>query len=114
MSIPLLKALAKYYKLVGKAPKDSAIDVLSELEFVPGAGDDLESVIWVITYAIMIHHQEGLQASDRAVYKRDIVDKFYGGLSYSGLAEKRRLMVFEGSHPLADEPKEWIPEMQMV
>ena len=74
MIIPLLGALNKHYKLVGKATKDLAIFVPPELNFVPGAGDDLESMIWVTTYAIMIHHQEGLQGSDKADYKRDVVD----------------------------------------
>jgi len=110
MSVPLLRALIKYYKLVGKATKDSAIVVPPELDFVPGAGDDLESMIWVITYAIMIHHQESLKGSDKADYKRDVVDQFYGSLSYSGLDEKRNFMVYLGINPLVDRPEEWIPD----
>jgi hypothetical protein len=110
MSIPLLNALDKYYKLVGKATKDSAIVVPPEVAFVPGPGDDLESMIWVITYAIMIHHQESLQASEKADYKRDVVDAFYGSLSYSGLAKERELMMYRGGNPLVDKPEEWIPE----
>ena len=111
MSIPLLRALDKYHKLMDKATRDPAIVVPSELDFVPGAGDDLESMIWVLTYAIMLHHQESLQGADKADYKRDIVDKLYGSLSYSGLAEKRRLMAFDGSTCVAYEPEEWIPDM---
>jgi len=110
MSIPLLNALDKYYKLVGKATKDSAIVVPHELSFVPGAGDDLESMIWVITYAIMIHHQESLEGSEKADYKRDVVDQFYGSLSYSGLAKERDVMVFRGTNLLAHQPEEWIPD----
>jgi hypothetical protein len=110
MSIPLLKALTKYYKLVDKATKDPAIIVPSELNFVPGPGDDLESMIWVLTYAIMLNHQESLRGSDKADYKRDVVDQFYGSLSYSGLAEKRRFIAYESSNPLTDEPEEWIPD----
>lgn len=30
--------------------------------------------------------------------------------SYSGLVKERRLMGLEGSHPLADEPEERIPD----
>jgi len=111
MSVPLLKALVKYYKLVGKATKNSAIVVPPELDFVPGAGDDLESMIWVITYAIMIHHQENLKGSDKADYKRDVVDQFYGSLSYYGLAEKRDVMVYRGTKPRFDEPEEWFPDL---
>jgi len=110
MSKPLLRALIKYYKLVGKATKNSAIVVPPELDFVPGAGDDLESMIWVITYAIMIHHQESLKGSDKADYKRDVVDQFYGSLSYSGLAEKREVMMSRGTNPFDDEPDEWFPD----
>jgi len=107
MSVHHLKALIKYYKLVDKATTDS---VPPELNFVPGAGDDLESMIWVITYAIMIHRQESLQGSDKANYKRDVVDQYYGSWSYSGLAEYRDLMVYRGTNRLADEPEEWIPD----
>jgi len=67
-------------------------------------------MIWTLTYTIMLHHQESLQASDKAEYKCDIVDKFYGSLSYSGLVEKRRLMAYEGFNPLANAPKRWIPD----
>ena len=111
MSIPLLGALTKYHKLVYKATLDPAIVVPSELDFVPGAGDDLESMIWVLIYAIMLHHQESLQGADKADYKRDVVDAFYGSLSYSGLAEKRDLMVFRGTNRRANQPQEWIPDM---
>jgi len=110
MGIPLLEALTKYYKLVDKATKDTAIVVPSELDFVPGPGDDLESMIWVLTYAIMLHHQESLQGSDKADYKRDVVDKFYGSFSYSGLADSRRLMAYDGANPLTSRPEEWIPD----
>ena len=110
MSIPLLYALTKYYKLVDKAATRPGIVVPSELDFIPGPQDDLESVIWVLTYAIMLHHQETLRGSDKVDYKRDVVDRFYGSLSYSGLAEKRLLMVFQGSVPLADQSEEWIPD----
>jgi hypothetical protein len=110
MSISLLHALDKYYNLVGKATKDPAIVVPPELAFVPGVGDDLESMIWVLTYAIMIHHQESLQRSEKADYKRNIVDTAYGSLSYSGLAKERTSMVIYGINPLVDKPEEWIPE----
>jgi len=110
MSVPLLRALVKYYKLVGLATTDSAIVVPNELNFVPGVGDDLESMIWVITYAIMIHHQQSLKGSDKANYKRDVVDQYYGSWSYSGLTEKRKNMLYSGINPLDDEPEEWIPD----
>jgi len=110
MSISLLNALDEYYELVGKATKNSAIVVPPELNFVPGARDDLESMIWVITYAIMVHHQESLEGSDKADYKRDVVDQFYGSLSYSGLAKERDVMVFRGTNRLARQPEKWIPD----
>jgi hypothetical protein len=110
MSIPLLTALAAHYRLVDKATKNPATVVPSELDFIPGAGDDLESMIWVLTYAIMIHHQESLQGSEKAYYKRNVVDSFYGSLSYSGLTEKREVMMLRGMSPLPRGPEEWIPD----
>ena len=111
MSIPLLLALTKYHKLVDKSKRDPAIVVPSDLDYTPGPGDDLESMIWVLTYAVMLHHQVSLQGADKADYKRDVVDAFYGGLSYSGLTEKRDLMVFRGTNRRSDQPEEWIPDM---
>jgi hypothetical protein len=110
MSIPLLRALTKYYGLVETAAIDPAIVVPSELEFMPGPGDDLESMIWVLTYAIMLHHQQSLQGLKKARYKLKVVDQFYGSLSYSGLAKERLLMALQGSRPLFDEADEWIPD----
>ena len=110
MSIPLLYALTKYYKLVEMVDIDPTTVVPSELDFIPGPQDDIESMVWVLTYAIMLHHQESLQGLRKVRYKRDVVDRFYGSLSYSGLAEKRVFMVFQGSVPLADQSEEWIPD----
>jgi len=42
----MVTALEEYYSLVDKATKNPAIVAPSELNFVPGAGDDLESMIW--------------------------------------------------------------------
>ena len=33
---------------------------------MPGPQDDLESMIWVLTYAIMLHRQESSQALKKA------------------------------------------------
>ncbi len=110
MSLSLLRALNKYYDLVERATTNPAIVAPSELNFVPGPGDDLESMIWAITYAITLHHQGSLRGSDMARYQRRVVNNFYGSLSYSGLADKRKIMVLGGIDNLADEPEEWIPD----
>ena len=110
MSISLLRALTKYYDVVEMATTNSAIVAPSGLDFVPGPGDDLESMIWVFTYALMLHHQASLKGSDRADYKRDVVDNFYGTLSYSGLAEKRTFLAVAGINPRSRGPEAWIPD----
>ena len=56
MSIPLLRTLDKHHKLVDKAAKNSTIVVPSGLDFMPGPQHDLESMIWVLTYAILLRH----------------------------------------------------------
>ena len=109
MSIRLLNALSGHYDLVESAATDPTIVVPSDLDFVPRPGDDLESMIWVLTYAIMLHHQEGLQGPKKAQHKLDVVDRFYGNLSYSGLAEKHIFMVFHGVNRLGHELEGWIP-----
>jgi len=72
--------------------------------------DDLESMIWVLTYAIILHRQESLQASDKVDYKRDVVDKLHGSLSYHKLINMRIIMMLDGCNLLDDEPEEWIPD----
>jgi hypothetical protein len=104
MSIPLLKALTEYYEVMDEAAEDPTIVVLSELDFILGPQNDIESMIWVLTYVIM-----SLRGSVKARYKRNVVDQIYGSLSYSGLAEKRDVMVYRGSNLLAKEPGKWIP-----
>ena len=110
MSIPLLTALATHFKLMQTAAMDPTVVVPPELNFVPGPQDDIESMIWVLTYAIMLRYQEGLQGFKKIQYKADVVDGFYGNLSYSGLAEKRRFMAYEGYNSLAEAPEAWIPD----
>ena len=110
MSIPLLTALKRHYKLVEAAATNPTIDVPGELNFIPGPGADLESMIWALTYAIMLRYQEGLQGFKKVQYKLEIVDQLYGSLSYSGLAQKRISMMFDSNYPLSHEPEEWIPD----
>ena len=54
MSIRLLDTLNKYSMLVDRAARCSAIVLRSELDFVP---EPSESMICVLTYAIMLRHQ---------------------------------------------------------
>jgi len=110
MSIPLLRSLTSHYDLVETVATDPAIVVPSELDFMPGPQDDLESMIWVLTYAIMLRHQESLPPLMKAQYKLKVVDQFYGSLSYSGLSNMRDVMVFRGFNPLAHQPVKWIPD----
>ena len=110
MSISLLDALTKHFKLVEKAINNAAIVVPSELDFVPGPGDDLESMIWVLIYTIMLHHHASLQGSDKTDYKRDAIDNYYGSWSYSGLSEKRVFLMNGGTNLRAHGPDEWIPD----
>jgi hypothetical protein len=110
MGLPLLRALTKHYDLVDEAADDPTLVVPSELDFMPGPQDDLESMIWVLTYAIMLHHQDSLRGSVKARYKRKVVDKFYDSLSYSALADARKVLVIDGYNLSAFEAEQWIPE----
>jgi len=110
MSKPLLRALNKYYDLVDVAAIDPTIHVPSELDFIPTPGDDLESMIWVLTYAIMLHHQESLHGPMKALYRLKVVDQFYGSLSYSGLAREREIMISRGTNLFDDDPEKWFPD----
>ena len=110
MSMSLLDALSKYYNFVEQATTNSAIVVPSGLDIVPGPGEDLESTIWVLIYAIMLHHHMSLRGSDKARYQRHVIDQFYGSLSYYGLAKEREFLMSRGTNFRAYGPEEWIPE----
>ena len=110
MSISLLDALTKYYDLVEMATINPAIVAPPRLDFVPGPEDDLESMIWVLIYAIMLHHHGALRGSDKARYQHRVVDNFYGSPSYSGLVEKRYFLMSCGTNLRAYGPDEWIPD----
>ena len=109
MSFALLTALTKYYDLVEMTTINPAVVAPSGLDFVPGPGEDLESMIWVLIYAIMLHHLGSLRGSDKTRYRR-FVDEFYGNLSYSGLAAQHNIMVSYGTNLLAYGPEVWIPD----
>ena len=110
MSVSLLTALTDYYTIVEEATTDLAIVVPSELDFVPAPGDDLESMIWVLIYAILIHHYANLKGLRRANYKRSVVDAFYGCLSYSALAKERTFLAVAGINLRSRGPDKWIPD----
>jgi hypothetical protein len=76
MSFPLLSALTKCYNPMETPAIGPAIIVPSELDFMPGSRNVLESVTLVLTYAVMLRHQECLQALRKAHYKLKVVDKF--------------------------------------
>ena len=110
MSMSLLDALTKYYDLVEMATINPAIVAPSGLDFVPGPGEDLESMIWVLIYAIMLHHHGSLRGSDKARYQRRVVDQFYGNLSYLGLSKERDVLISRGNNLRAYGPDAWIPD----
>ena len=110
MSMALLDALTKYYDLVETADINPAIVAPSGLDFVPGPGEDLESTIWVLIHAIMLHHLGSLQGSDKAHYQCRVIDLFYGRLSYFGLSVGREALVSRGTNLRAYGPDRWIPD----
>jgi len=67
-------------------------------------------MIWVLTYAIMLRHQEGLQGFKKVWYKLKTVDQLYGSLSYSGLERERIHMMFDSNYPRCQESEDWIPD----
>ena len=54
----------------------------------------------------MLRYQEGLYGFKKAQDKLKVVDKFYGSVSFPGLAEKRQFMAYEYSNPLVGEPEQ--------
>ena len=94
---------------MNRAAKGPTSIIPSELDFMVGLHDDLESVVWVLIYGIMLRHQESLQASGRAYYRCNGVDQLHGSLSYTGLAKDRDVMMFFGSTPFSGDLKNGPP-----
>ena len=111
MSISLLKALARYYNPVEPAAVDTTVDAPPELDFMPEPGDDDLGPNLCHFASSSREPPRTQEGSDQ--YKLKVVDKFYGGLSYSELNEKRISMVVHGID-LAYEPAEWIPELRQL
>ena len=99
MATPLLRVLAKYHKLVDNATKGPVIVVPSGLDFVPGAGYELESMIWILTYAIMLHHQ----GSDKRAMS---LTRFMAACLT--LDSKRSAFLWWSM--VSEGPEEWIPD----
>jgi hypothetical protein len=74
---------------------------------------DLESLIWVVVYAMMIHRRNLLAATDptRSALFQDALDQCWGVHSYSHLSHDHAAMISIGCTVLYDFVEElWFPE----
>jgi hypothetical protein len=110
MSIKLLSDLNTYYQRVTQATLDPSKEAPTMVNFIPAPEYDLESMIWVLTYAIFLHTQEALPSSERVDYKKDAVDANYGTASYKKLVTLRRAMFTAGTSFDAEEVPFWLPD----
>src|SRR5258708_10863004 len=110
MSIELLSSLITYYQRVTQATRDPSKGAPTMLNFIPAPEYDLESMIWVLTYAVFLHAQEALPNSERVDYKKDVVDAYYGTASYKSLAILRRSMVSAGTSFDTEDVRYWLPD----
>ena len=110
MSIDLLSSLITYYQRVTQATQALSKGAPTMLDFTPAPEYDLESMIWVLTYAIFLHTQEALPSSERVNYKKDVMDANYGTASYQKLVTLRRAMFSAGTSPNARDVRFWLPD----
>jgi hypothetical protein len=109
MSIKLLSALNTYYQRVTEATWDPSQTAPTEVIFTPAPEYDLESMIWVLTYAMFLRTQEALPPSERVDYKKGVVDPYYGPASYKKLMVLRRSMFAAGTTFDAPDILYWLP-----
>ena len=62
---------------------------------------DLESLIWVVTYAMMIHHRNLLAATDPEMCEeyKETVDECWEGHVYSNIRRSHNDMILTGTDP---------------
>ena len=110
MNIRLLSALNTYYQHVTQATRDPSKMAPTGVNFTQAPEYDLESMIWVLTYAIFLHTQEALPTSERANYKKDVLDAYFGTASYKRLVVLRRSMFAAGTSLDAEDVPYWLPD----
>jgi hypothetical protein len=110
MSIQLLSALNTHHQHVTQATRDPSKAVPTEVIFTPAPEYDLESMIWVLTYAMFLRTQEALPPSERVDYKKGVVDAYYGTASYKKLMVLRRSMFAAGASFNAPDILYWLPD----
>ena len=71
---------------------------------------DLEALIWVLVYTMMIHHYNSLtHEADRKNYK-GIIDRFFGHGSAETIVEKRQAMYLAHSRVGDTRVSKWFPD----
>ena len=83
------------------------------LTFQHKLSHDLESLIWVVVYAMMIRHRNTLATTDQVMYGKykEIVDECWAGHSYSHLHRSHNHMFVVGcSFDSQEIVSEWFPD----
>jgi hypothetical protein len=72
---------------------------------------DLESLLWVLVYSMMIHHYNSLQLeTDRQEYKT-VIDDYFGQGSAKTTIQRRQSMLYLARSPIGDDSvSTWFPD----
>lgn len=110
MAIDLLRSQAQYLNEHAKARKKGRPGPQT-LSMERQTHHDLESLLWVLVYSMMIHHYDSLtHPADRTEYK-GVLDAYFGHGGPRAITEKRQFMYMAHSRATGREClSQWFPK----
>jgi hypothetical protein len=110
MAVELLRSQVRHLD-AEKAAQQSGKEGPPTLSTKREAYHDLESLLWVLVYSMMIHHYNSLQLeTDRQKYKT-VIDRFFGHGSAETITEKRETMLYVTRSRASDNRIfKWFPD----
>jgi hypothetical protein len=109
MAVELLRSQVRHLN-AEKAAQQSRKEGPPTLSTKREAYHDLESLLWVLVYSMMIHHYNSLRLeTDRQEYKT-VIDDYFGQGSAKTTTQRRQAMYLAHSRVGDDSVSTWFPD----
>ena len=110
MAVDLLRSQEEHF-IAEKAERKKGKHGPLTLSMERQAYHDLEAFLWVLIYAMMIHHYNSLtRETDRQEYK-DTLDSYFGHGSATIILDKRTAMIYSAQAPVSEgRVTRWFPD----
>ena len=110
MAVDLLRSQEEYF-IAEKAERRKGKHGPLTLRMERQTYHDLEAFLWVLVYAMMIHHYNSItRETDRQEYK-DTLDSYFGHGSATIVLDKRTAMIYSAQAPVSEgRTTRWFPD----